>query len=115
MSKNKYNNDIYSMYEEECCKNKELLKVIKNLKLDIENLKYELDYKTDSFQQMIKSQIEKATSPLIKENTILTGKLKDAYNEINRLKTQIFNNDDTIDKDYKIDKLTNQINKDSTN
>lgn len=103
------------MYEEECCKNKDLLKVIRNLKLDIENLKYELKYQKDCFENKIKISVEKATFPLIKENTILNDKLKCAYNEINRLKIQISNNDDTFDKDYKIDKLTNQVNKNSTN
>ena len=115
MSRSKYNNDIYSMYEEECLKNKILKQEQKDLKLENSNLKYELKYQKDSFENKIKISIEKATSPLIKENTILIDKLNDAYNKINRLKTQISNNDDTIDKDYKIDKLTNQVNKDSTN
>lgn len=107
----KYNNDIYAMYEEEQSKNVELEKRIKNLKLENDNLKYELKYKNDSFAQKLKSEIEKTISPLINENIILKDKLNDAYNEIKRLKSQISSNN----KDYKIDKLTNQINKNSTN
>lgn len=113
--KNKFNNDIYSMYEEECLRNKDLSKEIKYLKLENKNLKYELNYKNDSFEQKMKSEIEKAISPLISENVILKDKLNDAYNEINRLKSQISSNDIIEDKDYQIDKLTNQVNKDSTN
>lgn len=115
MNRSKYNNDIYSMYEEECLKNEDLSKKLKYLKLENKNLKYELNYKNDSFEQKMKFEIEKATSPLISENMILKGKLDDAYNEINRLKSQISSNDIIDEKDYKIDKLTNQVNKNSTN
>lgn len=103
------------MYEEECNKNKNLFKELQAMKLENANLKYELKYQKDSLENKIKSLIEKATSPLIEENTILKNKLKDSYNEIDRLKSQISSNSSTMDKDYKIDKLTNQINKDSTN
>lgn len=112
MSRSKYNNDIYSMYEEECLKNKKLENEQRNLKLENLNLKYELEYKNNSFEKQIKSAIEKAISPLIEENSILNNKLNDAYEEINRLKSQISLEEN---KDYQIDKLTNQINKDSTN
>lgn len=112
MSKNKYNNDIYAMYEEECLKNKKLEQEKRNLKLENTNLKYELDYKNNSFEKKIKSEIEKVVSPLVEENITLTNKLNDAYEEINRLKTQISIKEN---KDYQIDKLTSQVNKNSTN
>lgn len=114
MSRSKFNDDIYNMYEEECNKNKILSKELQNIKLENSNLKYELKYQKDSMENKIKALIKKVTSPLIEENEILKDKLKDSYNEIDRLKSQISSNS-TMDKDYKIDKLTNQINKDSTN
>lgn len=61
MNKNKYNNYIYTIYLEECLKNKDLTKELKYTKLENENLKYELNYKNDSFEQKIKSEIEKVT------------------------------------------------------
>lgn len=115
MNRSKYNNDIYSMYEEEYLKNEGLSKELKYIKLENKNLKYELNYKKDSFEQKIKSEIEKAVSPLISENMLLKNKLNDAYNEIDRLKSQISSNEIIDKKDYQIDKLTNQVNKNSTN
>jgi len=112
MNRSKYNNDIYSMYEEECLKLKKIEQENRNLKLENSNLKYELEYKNKSLEKKIKSEIEKAISPLIEENCKLNNKLNDAYEEIDRLKSQISTNEN---KDYKIDKLTNQVNKDSTN
>ena len=64
------NNDIYKMYEEE---------YLRNIKLENANLKYELEYKTNSFEKKIKSEIEKKVTPLIKENDTLKEKLNDAY------------------------------------
>ncbi|MGN1330794.1 MAG: transposase [Clostridia bacterium] len=113
MSRNKYNNDIYSMYLEECSKNKDLTKELKYTKLENENLKYELNYKNDSFEQKIKYEIEKATLPLIEKNNKLQRELDKALIEIERLKNQINNSED--DKTYTIDKLKNQVNKNSTN
>lgn len=62
---------------------------LKTNKLENVNLKYELDYKNNSFEKKIKSEIEKAVSPLVKENIILNNKLNEALNEIDRLKSQI--------------------------
>ena len=45
MNRSKYNNDIYSMYEEECLKLKKIEQENRNLKLENSNLKYELEYK----------------------------------------------------------------------
>ena len=100
------------MYEEECLKLKKIEQENRNLKLENSILKYELEYKNKSLEKKIKSEIEKAISPLIEENCKLNNKLNDAYEEIDRLKSQISTNEN---KDYKIDKLTNQVNKDSTN
>ena len=103
------NNEIYKMYEEECLKNKKLKNEQRNLKLENSNLKYELEYKNNSFEKKIKSEIKKAVSSLIEENSILNNKLNDAYEEINRLKSQLEN------KDYNIDKLESKLHKNSTN
>ena len=113
MSRNKYNNDIYLMYLEACSKNKDLTKELKYTKLENENLKYELHYKNDSFEQKIKYEIEKATSPLIEKNNKLQEELDKALIEIARLKNQINNSEE--DKDYLIDKLNNRVNKNSSN
>lgn len=112
---NKYNNEIYKMYEEEYNKNVVLSKEIKTLKTKIASLEYDLNYLKKSTENKIKNSIEKATKNLINDNNVLQEKLENALDEINRLKTQIENKDKNEDKDYIIDKLTNQINKDSTN
>lgn len=113
MKKYKYNNDIYSMYEDEYQKNIKLNSEQKSLKLEIFNLKYELDYINKSFENRLKHEIEKEVVPLKEENDILKNKLNDAYEEIDRLKSQINNkNDENV---YILDKLTNQLNKNSSN
>lgn len=109
MRKN-YNNDIYKMYEEEYSKNKLLIQEINDLKLIIYSLK--LDLKAE--KNKINTGVEKAINPIIKENENLKNELSKAYEEINRLKNHI-NNDVNTDKDYLIDKLNNQLNKDSSN
>lgn len=116
MSRSKFNNDTYLMYEEECNKNNSLNKKIKKYKLEISNLKYELDYLQKSFDNKIKKAIENETTELKKANANLKKELENAYEEINRLKSQIENNTITEnDKNYIIDKLTNQVNKNSSN
>ena len=112
MSKNKFNNDIYDMYEKEYDKNKILSKENQTLKLENSNLKYELEYLKKSTDNKIKSSVDKATFSLINKNSILQKELNSALKEIDRLKGQINNFDS---KDYLIDKLKNQISKDSTN
>lgn len=113
MSRNKYNNDIYSMYLEEYSKNKDLTKELKYTKIENENLKYELNCKNASFEQKLKSEIEKITKPLLAKNQKLQEDLLTAYEEIKRLKSQICTSNEN--KDYLIDKLNNQVNKNSTN
>lgn len=68
MSKNKFNNDIYDMYEVECNKNRILEKENKTLKLDNSNLRYELDYLKKSSDNKIKKAVDEATCPLNKKN-----------------------------------------------
>lgn len=105
-----YNNDIYRMYEEEYNKNIEKDRRIKALELEIYVLKSNLKIS----ENKINIEVEKAVKPFREENKNLKCDLNNAYEEINRLKNQI-NNSNNIDKDYLIDKLNNQVNKDSTN
>lgn len=105
--KNKYNNDIYKMYEDVHDKNKLLIKKNNDLKLTIYSLKLDLKSKKNN----VDTEIQKAIKPIVKENENLKIELNKAYEEINRLKKCI--NDS--DKDYLIDKLNNQIHKNSTN
>lgn len=105
--KKSYNNDIYKMYEEEYNKNKLLIKEINDLRLKV----YSLNSDLTNTKNKINKEIEKSVKLFVDENKKLKSDLEKAYKEINRLKKQINN----IDKDYLIDKLTNQINKDSSN
>lgn len=109
MKKN-YNNDIYIMYEEEVNKNKKKEKRIKELELEVYVLKSNLKI----CENKINVEIERTIKPILEENNNLKSDLNKAYDEINRLKNQI-NNSNKNDKDYLIDKLTNQVNKDSSN
>lgn len=115
MIKRNINNDIYKMYEKEVNKIEKLTKDNKNLKLEISNLKYELDYLKKSTENKIKSSVDKATSQLIDDNNSLQEKLNNALKEIDRLKKELFNKKGIENKDYLIDKLQNQVNKNSTN
>ena len=113
MSRSKFNNDIYDMYEKEYNKNLILRKENKNLKLEILTLKYELKYIEKSANNKIKKELEKEITPLVERNKELEVELNKAYKEIERLKNQIMQKENK-DK-YTIDKLTNQVNKNSTN
>ena len=114
--KSNYNNGIYEMYEKERDKNTLLTKDIAKYKLEMSNLKYELNYQQKRFDNKIKKEIKNATNAIANENIKLKKELKNAYEEIKRLKLQIGNKDDVKDnKDFIIDKLTNQVNKNSTN
>ena len=104
----KINNDIYKMYEEEVAKLNKANKKIDELKLEIYALKADLV----STKNKINSEINKATKPLIEENTKLKEYLNNTLMEIDRLKSEI---DTKKDKDYLIDKLTNRVNKNSSN
>ena len=88
-----YNNNLYQMYEEEYNRNIKLSKEIKELKLNNTNIQYELKR--------------------FKKNIKLKEELEKAHQEIERLKKQIMQKENK-DK-YTIDKLTNQVNKNSTN
>ena len=102
------------MYEEEFNKNKKLKSKIKELELEI----YCLNSKLNISNSKMEKEIEKVITPLKNENNKLKNDLSNAYEEIDRLKSQIENNniiESNIDKDFIIDKLTNQLNKDSSN
>ena len=71
MKKEKYNNQIYTMYEEEVLKNEKANKEIKYLKLEIYTLKTELNIALNK----IDSSVEIATKPLINETNKLNYKL----------------------------------------
>ena len=105
------NKDIYKMYEEEFNKVEKLNKIINNQKLEIDTLKYELKYS----KERILSEVNKATNPYKRENIKLKEKLSNALKEIDRLKLELISRNEDNDKNYVIDKLTNQIGKDSTN
>ncbi len=107
--KSKFSNDVYSMYEEEYNKNILLTKRIKDYKLEIENLKYELKSQSKSLENKIRKATKKATSPLIEKISDLEDKLNNAYIEIDRLKSQLNK------KNYEVDKLECSVHKDSTN
>ncbi|MGM9876828.1 MAG: transposase, partial [Bacilli bacterium] len=120
MSKNKYNNDIYTMYEKETLKNQKITSKYNKLRWEVEELRYdnkklnnELSNINSIKEKEINKEVEKITKPLLAENQKLQEDLLKAYDEINRLKGIINNN--KIDKDYLIDKLNNQVNKNSTN
>lgn len=102
----KKNNDIYKMYEEEVYKVEKLNKIINKIKLDLDIEKLE----NKRMKNYTKAEINKATKELKKENTKLKEQLNKALKEIDRLKSEKENKND-----YLIDKLTNRINKDSTN
>lgn len=108
-----YNNNLYQMYEEEYNRNIKLSKEIKELKLNNTNLQYELKRFKKNIDNRIITEVTKATDTLSSENIKLKEELEKAHQEIERLKKQITQKENK-DK-YTIDKLTNQVNKNSTN
>lgn len=108
-----YNNNLYQMYEEEYNRNIKLSKEIKELKLNNTNLQYELKRFKKNIDNRITTEVTKATTTLSSENIKLKEELEKAHQEIERLKKQIMQKENK-DK-YTIDKLTNQVNKNSTN
>ena len=96
------------MYEQEVTKVEKANKKINELNLEIYALKTDLI----SAKKKINKSVENAVKPYIEEINKLKLELTNTLNEIDRLKSQISNKEN---KDYKIDKLTNQVNKDSTN
>lgn len=108
-----YTNKLYNDYVE-------LLEVVKKIELNerankLENviLKNELANERKNVQRKINNAIE----PYKKQVESLTETVKKAYEEIERLKKYIetIENAAIEDSQYKIDKLTNQVNKNSTN
>lgn len=106
----KYNDDIYSMYEEEVNKNKLLTKENVSLKLEV----YVLGNELKKSENKIDIEVKRAIKTYIEENIKLQKDLSIAYEEIDRLKTQINNNTED-NNSYVLDKLNNQLNKNSSN
>ena len=102
------NNDILKMYEEELYKNEKLGKLNEELKLELYLIKKENKRLKENIENKINSAVEKITRPYIKENKKLKEELKKALREIDRLKSE-------KEQSYMIDKLTNQVNKNSSN
>lgn len=115
MIKKKINNEIYKMYEEEVNKNIRLEKENRNLKLEVYSLKLDLKIANNKIQK----EIEKTSIKYEEKINDLQSNLNVAHNEIKRLKEEIANKENTYkdmdDKNYLIDKLNNQMSKDSTN
>lgn len=105
------NNEIYRMYEIEVSKNKKANKEIKNLKLEIYVLKTNLK----NIENKTEKAVKDATNLLLEENSKLKNDLSNALDEIDRLKTEFEKTAVNNNKDYVIDKLKNQISKDSSN
>lgn len=108
-----YTNKLYNDYIEILEINKNLKSENKRLKLEVINLKNELN----SERKNTHSKIDNAIKPYKEQVDSLKEKLKDSFEEIERLKSSMEDKDKaTIEvSQYKIDKLTNQVNKDSTN
>ena len=116
----KYNNDIYNMYEKEVIKNEKITSKYNKLRWEVEELRYDnkkLNNELSNINSIKEKEINKEVERITKSFTIEIQELKEdlskAYDEISRLKSQVNNSDGN--KDYIIDKLKNQINKDSTN
>lgn len=113
--KTNYVSDIYLMYETEFNRNKTLVNENKYLKLENNILKSDISNLKNSRETKIKREVEKETKKLKEENAKLKEDLTNAYQEIERLKKIHSNVVSDKDSQYVIDKLTNQVNKDSTN
>lgn len=109
-----YNNNLYKEYEKLIEENKKLKNENKNLKLEICILKSEQENNLNKFNR----DIEKLNKKHKDEIGSLNIKYNNLLKEIERLKTELsknYENKYEVDKDYIIDKLTNQVSKDSTN
>ena len=99
------------MYEEEVKKNEKLSEDIKKLKLEIYVLRNDLK----SADAKAKREIEKIKKLYEEKMSETKDSLEKAHQEINRLKEQLNCKVSDENKDYLIDKLTNKLNKNSTN
>lgn len=101
------------MYEEEVLKNEQKTKEIENLKLTVKTLEYELKRANSKIEKEVKKAVAKAIKSYETKIDELEKKLEKALQEIKRLKNTANATDES--KDYTIDKLTSQLNKNSTN
>ena len=98
----KYNNQIYDLYEKEVEKNKRLSQKYEKLRFEVEDLRYQnkvLQKKVDEVDILIEKAVNKAVAKVTK---VFEEKIK-ILEESNKA------------KDIEIDRLRNQINKNSTN
>ena len=93
--------------------NLKLRDLLNDRKMKQINAEVQLKYYKNNLEKLITKEVDKAKNQLIKENEELKYNLSNAYNEINRLKLQLNNGND--DKDNKKKKLSNQVNKNSSN
>ena len=113
--KRNVDNDLYKMYEEEFYKVEKLNRTLNQLKLEFNSVNKENKYLKNKLENKFNKEITKMTKPLIEENIKLKEELNNAFKEIERLKTELVSRKEDNDKNYKIDKLTNQVHKNSTN
>lgn len=115
MARNTYSNSLYEMYEEEVNEKNKYKKEASYYKLAFENVQKDLKRLQANQEIEIKAAVEKAIAPIEQEKEQLKTVLEEAYQEIDRLKSlheEFQSKDELI---YEVDKLTNQVNKDSTN
>lgn len=98
----KYNNQIYKLYEKEVEKNKRLSQKYEKLRWEVEELRYENKVLRKKVEE-VDILIEKAVNKAVAEVT------KTFEEKIKVLETKL------EEKDREIDRLRNQINKNSTN
>lgn len=111
-----YKNSLYDMYVCEYQKNIKLQKEIKELKLEIKNLIYEIEKLKNNYNKDLENAINKIAEPLLEKIAKLESQLEASNKEIDRLKNELLKRQENeFHKEYEIDKLTNQVNKDSTN
>lgn len=130
MAKCNYGKQIYDMYEEEHNEKLKIENDYKFLKLSYNILNDDHKKLKNDFDEKVEKEVQKAINPFLFFMNYLIKQCDDYYNEVNRLKQENYdlkhNKDNTEDckldennieknKDYIIDKLTNQVNKDSTN
>lgn len=113
--KRNVDNDLYKMYEEEFYKVEKLNKTLNQIRLELNSVNKENKYLKKKLENKLNKEINKMTKPLIEENAKLKEELNKALKEIERLKTELVSRKEDNDKNYKIDKLTNQVHKNSTN
>lgn len=120
MNYNKHEKQVYEMYENVLIKYEKLLIKYEKVRFELENQRYDLKklqnkldkYNSDKDKEIVNivNEISEKYENKIKE---LEEELKKALEEINRLKNEL--NNKCENSKFVIDKLNNQIHKDSSN